>query len=143
MSETIKIKYIRDIEPIQKINNGDFIDLRCAERTVLKAGDFRLIPLGIAMQLPPGYEAIVVPRSSTFRRYGIIQSNSIGVIDETYCGEEDEWCFPAYATRQTIIEKNDRICQFRIQKHQPDIEFEITETMTGGSRGGFGSTGAQ
>ena len=143
MSETIRIKYIRDIEPIQKDKNGDFIDLRCAERTVLKAGDFRLIPLGIAMQLPPGYEAIVVPRSSTFRRYGIIQANSIGVIDEAYCGEKDEWCFPAYATRQTIIEKNDRICQFRIQKHQPDIEFEITETLTGESRGGFGSTGAQ
>lgn len=143
MSETIKIKYIRDIEPIQKINTGDFIDLRCAERTVLKAGDFRLIPLGIAMQLPPGYEAIVVPRSSTFKRYGIIQANSIGVIDETYCGEKDEWCFPAYATKQTIIEKNDRICQFRIQRHQPDIDFEITETLTGESRGGFGSTGAQ
>ena len=107
----------------------------------MKAGEFRLIPLGIAMELPKGYEAHVVPRSSTFKSFGIIQTNSMGVIDETYCGDNDQWFMPAYALRDTRIHVNDRICQFRIMEHQPELFFEETDALLNGDRGGFGSTG--
>ena len=109
----------------------------------LKAGEFRLIPLGVAMALPQGYEAHIAPRSSTFRNYGILQTNSVGVVDESYCGDEDEWKLPVYATRDCHIERNDRIAQFRIVEHQPAIRFEECETLGNASRGGFGSTGRQ
>ena len=102
-----------------------------------------MIPLGIAMELPAGYEAHVVPRSSTFKNYGVIQTNSMGVIDETYCGDNDQWFFPAYALRDTVIHANDRICQFRIMKHQPELSFEETDTLDHEDRGGHGSTGKQ
>ena len=108
---------------------------------ILKAGEFKLIPLGIAMKLPKGYEAHVVPRSSTFKNFGILQTNSMGIIDETYCGDNDQWFFPALAMRDTEIHVNDRICQFRIMSHQPHIEFETAEMLDGTDRGGFGSTG--
>lgn len=139
----IKIKYLSDqIEKLCYIDGkSDWIDLRAAEDVCLKKGDFRLIRLGIAMQLPEGYEAIIVPRSSTFKNFGIIQTNSMGVIDETYCGDEDEWKMPVLAMRDTEIHINDRICQFRIQKHQPDIEFDEVDELGNASRGGFGSTG--
>lgn len=137
----LKVKYLRDIEPIQLITQGDWIDLRCAERTVLRKGDYKQIPLGIAMQLPKGYEAIVAPRSSTFRRYKVFMGNNLGIIDESYCGDGDEWCFPAYATRDTIIEKNERICQFRIIEHQPAVELIRVDTLGNADRGGVGSTG--
>lgn len=137
----IKIKYLRDIEPIAAIPNGDWIDLRCAETMALTAGQYIQIPLGVAMQLPEGYEAIVAPRSSTFKKYGILMSNSIGVIDETYRGDGDEWCFPAYATRNIVLYKNERICQFRIIEHQPAVALSPVETLGGTDRGGFGSTG--
>ena len=121
----IKIKYLsNEIEKLEKISVGDWIDLRCAKETILKAGEFSLIPLGVAMQLPKGYEALMVPRSSTFKHFGIIQTNSMGVIDESYRGDNDQWHFPAYAMRDTVIHVNDRICQFRIVKHQPEIEFQ-------------------
>lgn len=137
----IQIKYIRGVEEIEKIKQGDWIDLRCAEDIELKKGEFMLIPLGVIMRLPDGYEAIVAPRSSTFKKYGLIMTNSIGVIDEEYSGEADEWRFPAYATRDIRIEKNTRICQFRIIEHQPMIEFKKVDAMDKVSRGGFGSTG--
>lgn len=139
----IKIRYLsREIEPLRQIDGkSDWIDLRCAERTVLKAGDFTLIPLGIAMALPAGYEAHVVPRSSTFKTWGILQTNSMGVIDQSYCGSDDEWKMPVYATRDTVIEVNDRICQFRIMENQPTLEFIACETLSDQNRGGFGSTG--
>lgn len=95
------------------------------------------------MKLPKCYEAYVVPRSSTFKNYGIIQTNSIGIIDNSYCGDNDIWMMPVYATRKTIIHKNDRICQFRIMKHQPTIKFDEVEHLEGEERGGFGSTGKQ
>ena len=117
--------------------------MRAAEEITLKAGEFRLIPLGIAMELPEGYEAHVVPRSSTFKNYGVIQTNSMGVIDETYCGDNDQWFFPAYALRDTVIRINDRICQFRIMKHQPELSFEETDRLDHEDRGGHGSTGKQ
>lgn len=139
---TIKIKYLsNEIEKIEKITVGDWIDLRCAKETVLKGGEFALIPLGVAMQLPEGYEALMVPRSSTFKHFGIIQTNSMGVIDESYRGDNDQWHFPAYAMRDTVIHINDRICQFRIVKHQPEIEFQKVEDLGNLDRGGIGSIG--
>lgn len=138
----VKIKYFDDgIEKIEKIENGDWIDLRAAESVDLKAGEFKLIRLGVGMKLPEGYEAHVVPRSSTYKTFGVIQTNHMGVIDESYCGEDDEWRFPAYALRDTAVQKNDRICQFRIVKKQPEFEFEEVDHLDDVSRGGFGSTG--
>ncbi len=139
--KTIKIKYFSDVEKIRKIDKGDWIDLRAAETVSLKRGEYKLIPLGVGMILPQGYEAHIVPRSSTFKNFGIIQTNHMGVIDESYCGDNDQWQFPAFALRDTVINKNDRICQFRIVRKQPEIEFEITESLSDASRGGFGSTG--
>lgn len=140
----IKIKYFTDIEPVEYIggeSKSNWIDLRCAEDVDLKAGEFKLIPLGVGMILPEGYEANIVPRSSTFKNYGIIQTNHYGVIDNSYSGDNDQWHFPAYATRDVHISKNDRICQFRINKIQPTIEFETVEHLNGTDRGGFGSSG--
>ena len=137
----IKIKYIKDIIPIEKIAQGNWIDLRCAEDTELEAGEYHQIPLGVAMELPKGYEALVVPRSSTFRKYGVLLANSVGVIDESYCGDGDEWCFPAYATANVRIPKNERICQFRIMYRQPDCELVTVESLGNADRGGLGSTG--
>lgn len=145
MKKTIMIKYFTDkIDKLTYVDGkSDWIDLRAAEEVTLKAGEFRLIPLGVAMQLPAGYEAHIVPRSSTFKNFGIIQTNHCGVIDESYCGDKDQWYFPAYALRDTQIHVNDRICQFRIMEHQPTIQFEETEKLEGANRGGIGSTGVQ
>lgn len=140
----IKIKYFTDIEPVEYIggeSKSNWIDLRCAEDVDLKAGEFKLIPLGVGMILPEGYEANIVPRSSTFKNYGIIQTNHYGVIDNSYSGDNDQWRFPAYATRDVHISKNDRICQFRINKIQPTIEFETVKHLNDTNRGGFGSSG--
>lgn len=140
----IKIKYLDDsIQKISAISKGDWIDLRAAETVSLKKGEFRLIPLGVAMQLPEGWEAHVLPRSSTFKNFGIIQANSMGVIDNSYCGDNDWWFYPAIALRDTVINKNDRICQFRIMENQPQIEFETVDMLKGEDRGGFGSTGVK
>lgn len=140
----IKIKYLDDsIEKISVISKGDWIDLRAAETVTMKKGEFRLIPLGVAMQLPAGWEAHVLPRSSTFKNFGIIQANSMGVIDNSYCGDNDWWFYPAIALRDTVINKNDRICQFRIMENQPQVEFETVEALEGADRGGFGSTGVK
>lgn len=138
---TIYIKYHNDILPIDMFENGDWIDLRAAEDIEMKAGDFRLISLGVSMQLPEGYEAHIVPRSSTYKHWGIIQANHMGVIDNSYCGDNDIWKFPAIAIRDTQIYKNDRICQFRIVKKQPEFEFEEVDYLENNDRGGFGSTG--
>lgn len=140
---TIKVRYLSDkIQPLEYIDGkSDWVDLRAAEDVELKAGEFKLIPLGIAMQLPKGYEAIVAPRSSTYKNFGICQTNSIGVIDETYCGDNDQWYFPARADRHTVIHAGDRICQFRIEKHQPQLFFESVDTLGNADRGGIGSTG--
>lgn len=140
----IKIKYFNDkLERIKKIEVGDWIDLRAAKDIKLKAGEFALIPLGVAMELPEGYEAHVVPRSSTFKNFGIIQTNSMGVIDNSYCGDNDQWFFPAYALRDTEIHFNDRICQFRIVPVMPEVEFIEVEHLKNKDRGGHGSTGVK
>ena len=140
----IKIKYFTDeVEKIAPISKGDWIDLRAAATVEMKAGEFKLIPLGVAMQLPKGYEAHVCPRSSTFKNFGVIQTNSMGIIDNSYCGDNDQWFFPAYALRDTVINLNDRICQFRIMENQPQIQFVTVETLGNDDRGGHGSTGVK
>ena len=137
--ETIRIKYFTDkIDKLEYIDGkSDWIDLRASETISLKA----LIPLGVAMELPKGYEAHIVPRSSTFKNYGIIQTNSCGIVDCTYCGDEDMWRMPVYATRDTVIGENERICQFRIFENMPQINFDEVESLGNANRGGFGTTG--
>lgn len=140
--EVIKIKYFsEEIPKLAKIANGDWIDLYTAEDVTIKAGEMKNIHLGVGMILPEGYEAHVAPRSSTFDKYGVIQANSFGIIDNSYSGDNDEWRFPAYAVRDTEIKKGTRICQFRIVKNQPVIGFTEVEHLNAESRGGFGSTG--
>lgn len=144
-TQTIRIRYLS--EEIDKLDyiagKSDWIDLRAAEEVELKEGDFKLIPLGIAMQLPKGYEAHMIPRSSTYKNFGVIQANHMGMFDESYCGDNDQWYFPAIAMRDTTIHVNDRICQFRIVEHQPQITFEAVDTLGNEDRGGFGTTGKQ
>ena len=141
----IKIKYFDKEMPKLELIEGksDWVDMRVMEDVELKAGEFKILPLGIAMELPEGYEAHVVPRSSTFKNYGIIQTNSMGVIDESYKGDNDMWRFPAYATRDIKINKYDRICQFRIQKKMPEITFNEVDILENANRNGFGSTGVK
>ena len=153
MEKNIKIKYFADIDKLEYIEGkSDWIDLRAAEDIILKKDEFKLIPLGVAMQLPEGYEAHIVPRSSTFKNYGIIQTNHQGVVDEKYCGDNDQWFMPAYCLQPkhfenneavTIIRKNERICQFRIVEHQPKINFNEVKELGNEDRGGHGSTGTK
>lgn len=140
----IKVKYFsNEIEKLSRKKVGDWIDLRAAEDVTLLKGEFGLIPLGVGMILPDGYEAHVVPRSSTFKTWGIIQTNHMGVIDNSYSGDNDQWKFPAYATRDTVIKKGDRICQFRIVENQPEYDIVTVDKLNDESRGGFGSTGTK
>ena len=139
----IKVKYHADILPLEMNEKGDWVDLRAAEDMVLRPRGIYRIPLGISVELPEGYEALLCPRSSTFKNWGIIQTNSTGIIDETYCGDNDIWGMPVYATRDTTIQFNDRIAQFRIIEHQPKLEFVEVENLGNNDRGGFGSTGKE
>lgn len=144
--DTIKVKYHADIAPIEFVggnDKSDWIDLRAAETVELKKGDLYYINLGVSMQLPKGYEAHVAPRSSTPKNFGIICANSFGIIDSSFCGNNDIWKFPCYAIRDTIIHKNDRICQFRIMKNQSDIEITTVNELENPDRGGLGSTGTK
>ena len=145
MMKNIQIKYFTDeIEKLTYIDGkSDWIDLRAAKEMELKAGEYAMIPLGVAMKLPEGYEAHIVPRSSTYKNYGLIQTNHMGVVDESYCGDNDQWHMPVFALRDTVIHVNDRIAQFRIIENQPKIVFEEVEHLGNDSRGGFGSTGKQ
>lgn len=139
----VKVKYFNaEMEKLRPIaGKSDWIDLRAAETVELRAGEFKMIPLGVAMKLPEGYEAHVVPRSSTFKNYGLIMTNSVGIIDNTYSGPNDQWHMPVYATRDTVVHFNDRICQFRIMANQPPVEFTESDLSEETDRGGFGSTG--
>ena len=137
----IKVKYHADIYPLEKTGKGDWIDLRAAEDVELSAGESKCISLGVSIKLPEGYEALVIPRSSTFKHWGIIQTNHCGLIDNSYCGDNDVWMFPALATRDVLIEKNSRICQFRIQKKMGDVTFTTVDKLETVNRGGFGSSG--
>ncbi|MCR5508661.1 MAG: deoxyuridine 5'-triphosphate nucleotidohydrolase [Lachnospiraceae bacterium] len=148
MRETIKITYLSDrIEKLRYIDGkSDWIDLRSAEDITLKKGEFHLINLGVSMCLPDGYEMLIAPRSSTFKNFGIIQTNSVGVVDEAYgkTSSKDVLMMPVYAVRDTEVHVNDRVCQFRIIRHQPVIDFvEVTPDNEGEARGGFGSTGVK
>lgn len=139
----IKIKYHNpDIEKLKMIEQGDWIDLHAAEDVQLKAGEDARISLGVSMKLPDGYEAHIVPRSSTYEKWGIIQTNHMGVIDNAYSGDNDIWKMPVRAMRDTRIDAGDRICQFRLVKKMEPVTFEEVEKMEGPDRGGFGSTGA-
>ncbi len=131
------------LEKIHVSAVGDWIDLRAAERVELKAGGFHMISLGISMKLPEGYEAHIAPRSSSFRKWGFLQVNSVGVVDNSYSGSNDIWMLPVYATRNAVIEVNDRICQFRIMKKMPELSFTEVEALDESDRGGFGSTGTR
>lgn len=137
----IKIKYVSDIKPIEVNPVGDWIDLRARKDVELEDFQYAQIPLGVCMQIPSGYTAIIAPRSSTFKKWGIIQVNSIGIIDESYCGDNDEWCLPVIALRKTKIHKNDRICQFRLFRKTERIDFTRVKTLGNTDRGGLGSTG--
>lgn len=144
MAKQIKVKYFdKEIEKIEKIAIGDWIDLRAAATVELSQFEYKLIPLGVGMKLPAGYEANVVPRSSTFKNFGVLQTNSYAVIDESYSGNDDQWFFPALAMRDTVIQKGDRICQFRINKKMEQVEIIEVEELDEVSRGGLGSTGKQ
>lgn len=140
---TLKVKYFHKLlKPLEYIDGkSDWIDLRCSETMALISGRWYFIPLGVAIKLPSGFEAHIVPRSSTFKKYGIIQTNGMGIIDNTYCGDGDQWMLPVYATRDTVINFNDRIAQFRIVENQPRLEFKTVEHLEEENRGGFGSTG--
>ena len=137
----VNIKYHADITPLEMTDKGDWIDLRVAEDVELKAGEFKIISLGVSMKLPEGYEAVIIPRSSTFKTWGILQTNHFGLIDNSYCGDNDIWRFPALATRDVLIEKNSRICQFRIQHKMGRVTFNTVEHLSNIDRGGFGSSG--
>jgi dUTP pyrophosphatase len=138
----IRVKYfVKGLEPLEKISVGDWIDLRAGETVSLKKGDYYCIRLGVGMILPAGWEALVLPRSSTPQNFGIMVANSMGVIDNDYCGDADEWRFPAIALRDTVIRKGDRIAQFRIVENQPKLVFQTVTALKANSRGGIGSTG--
>lgn len=143
--KTIKVRYLNDkVEELKYIGGkSDWIDLRAAEDVEMKKGDFKLIPLGVAMQLPAGYEAHMIPCSSTYKNFGVIQANHMGMFDESYCGDNDQWYFPAIAMRDTIIHAGERICQFRIIEHQPHLNFIKVESLGNRNRGGLGSTGTK
>ncbi len=145
MEKTIRIKYHSDqIDKLTYIDGkSDWIDLRSACDVTMKKGEFRLVDLGVSVQLPPGYEMLIAARSSTFKNYGLIQTNAVGIVDESYCGDEDHLMWPCYATRDTRIRVNDRICQFRIIEHQPQIRFCEVDHLGNADRGGFGSTGVR
>lgn len=141
----LKVRYLEaDLPPLAYVEGkSDWIDLRAARDVSFEAGEFQLIPLGIAVQLPEGYEAHVAPRSSTFKNYGLLQVNSVGVVDSSYCGDGDEWFVPMLATRPVTVHKGDRICQFRVMENQPPLVFIPVEHLEGEDRGGFGSTGVK
>ncbi len=141
-AKELKVKYLAEgLEELRRVPGSDWVDLRAAEDVEMKAGEFRLIPLGIAVALPEGYEAHVAPRSSTFKNYGLLQANSLGIVDCSYRGDGDQWRWPAYATRDVFIQKNTRLCQFRIVENQPPLVFTRVERLEAPDRGGFGSTG--
>lgn len=141
MTEKIKIKYLPGSPALEQNDKGDWIDLYTYEDVSLQAGESTCISLGVAMELPQGYEANIAPRSSTFKRYGLLQTNSVAVIDSSYCGNDDIWLYPVFATRPVVISKGTRLCQFRINKVQPKLEFEEVERLNTPNRSGFGSTG--
>lgn len=140
---TIKIKYLRDIEPIANLFVGDWIDLRCGKNIILRPFQYEAIPLGVAMELPEGYSAVIAPRSSLFKKFHVLCANSIGVVDNSYKGDNDEWHFLAYPQAHVFIPKNERICQFRLIPKGEEILFKEVQMLGNPDRGGIGSTGGK
>lgn len=141
--EEILVRYHADIPPIRKTRAGDWIDLYAAEDVTLSRGEWKPVSLGVSMRLPAGFEAHVAPRSSTYKTWGIIAANSVGVIDESYCGDGDIWFFPVIAMRDTVIRRGDRICQFRLMKKMPEVIITAVDRLDAPDRGGLGSTGTR
>ena len=142
MKMKVKVKYFnQNIDKLEKIAEGDLIDLRAAETVDIKAGEAKKVRLGVGMKLPEGYHAEVYPRSSLFKNFHVLLTNSVGVIDNCYCGDNDEWCAMLYATENTSIWENSKILQFRIVKNMESLEFEEVEHLDSKSRGGYGTTG--
>ena len=156
--KTIRIKYFEGAKKLEKISKGDWIDLYANKDMFIPEGTRAMIPLGVAMELPEGYEAHLAPRSSTFKTWGIIQTNSVGVVDHSYMGDNDQWHMPVYCivakdrlcdddgmtvAHGTYIHKGDKIAQFRIMEVQPEIEFEEVKVLGNEDRNGFGSTGTK
>ena len=155
--KTIRIKYFEGAKKLEKISKGDWIDLYANKDMFIPEGTRAMIPLGVAMELPEGYEAHLAPRSSTFKTWGIIQTNSVGVVDHSFMGDNDQWHMPVYClmsksgmrdsdgriVRGTWIHKGDKIAQFRIMEIQPEISFEEVEHLDNADRNGFGSTGTR
>lgn len=143
MEEKIRIKILDEACAVERIDKGDWIDLKARKDMLIPFLGYRVIPLGVCMELPDGYEAHVVPRSSMFRHFGIVSANSIGIIDNSYNGDGDEWGLPSICLRFPFarIRKGERLCQFRIVRNQPDIELEFVDALGNDDRGGFGSTG--
>lgn len=136
----IRIKY-KNVQPLEKLTVGDWIDLTLAENLWIKKDEHKLVPLGVAMELPEGYEAWIAPRSSTFKKYGLIQTNTPGIVDNTFCGDNDWWFWSVYATRDVSIPKGTRVCQFRIMKKMENIDFVEVDILGNKDRNGCGSTG--
>lgn len=144
----VKIKYQEGATKLKTIEKGDWIDLYAAEDVTLKQGESALVSLGFAMEFPEEYEAHLLPRSSTFKKWGIIQTNSMGIIDHTYCGDKDIWKMPVYCLvpkdgEVTHIKKGDKICQFRLMKRMKEVKFNEVDSLNNEDRGGFGSTGSK
>ena len=139
-TKLLKVKFTDEVYEIEK--HGDWYDLRNIDDVKMERGDFKYLSLGVCIELPKGYEAIVAPRSSLFKNYGIILANSIGIIDEDYNGDNDIWHFPAFCVwRETFIPSGTRICQFRIIEHQPPLAFMVSSQLGNNDRHGLGSTG--
>ena len=149
----VKVKYFSDDIPRLTINpKGDLIDLYAAEDVVINEMDEAMIPLGVAMELPEGFRASLLPRSSTFKKWGIIVTNSVGMIDHSYCGDTDEWKLAVFCLKArdfvnskccTIIHKGDKIAQFEIVPIMPEIELQEVDHLGNEDRGGFGTTGSK
>lgn len=139
--KTIIVKRVGDVPLPERIAVGDWIDLCNSEDVSINTFECKPIPLGVCMKLPEGYEAHLLPRGSTYKNFGIIQANSMGIIDESYCGDNGQWFMPAIALRGTFIPKGSRICQFRIMPKMEKVKFVETFQMLDKDRGGYGSTG--
>ena len=152
----IRIKYFDNATKLKKITKGNWIDVYANKDVFVKCGERKMVPLGFALELPEGWEGHLAPRSSTFKTWGIIQTNSVGVVDDTYIGDNDQWHMPVYClqgkdiesengeeVKGTWIRKGDKIGQFRIMEVMPEIEFEEVESFGNKDRGGFGTTGTK
>ena len=143
MEAKLKIKYhVKELEKLRYIDGkSDWIDLRVAENVSMKQGEYRLISMGISVEIPKGYEMLIVPRSSAYKNFGILQTNAMGVVDESFCGDNDIIHMPILAMRDTEIHINDRIGQFRLMPHQPEVHFIEVDHLDNEDRGGVGTTG--